>query len=138
MFSLKSSNNLLNSSEKFDTMIGESSEVYGRLVLTGSTRIDGKVFGNIEAPPEKKVQLYVGQTGEVSGDISAYQITVEGKIEGNVMATERAIFRKTSVIRGDITYGDLLVAHGAKLMGLIMPLKTSARSLLEPSNFIAR
>ena len=76
MFSLKSSNNLLNSSEKFDTMIGESSEVYGRLVLTGSTRIDGKVFGNIEAPPEKKVQLYVGQTGEVSGDISAYQITV--------------------------------------------------------------
>jgi cytoskeletal protein CcmA (bactofilin family) len=138
MFSLKSSNNLLNSSEKFDTMIGESSEVYGRLVLTGSTRIDGKVFGNIEAPPEKKVQLYVGQTGEVSGDISAYQITVEGKIEGNVMATERAIFRKTAVIHGDITYGDLLVAHGAKLMGLIMPLKTSARSLLEPSNFIAR
>jgi len=138
MFSLKSSNNLLNSSEKFDTMIGESSEVYGRLVLTGSTRIDGKVFGNIEAPPEKKVQLYVGQTGEVIGDISAYQITVEGKIEGNVMATERAIFRKTAVIHGDITYGDLLVAHGAKLMGLIMPLKTSARSLLEPSNFIAR
>jgi cytoskeletal protein CcmA (bactofilin family) len=138
MFLLKSSNNLLNSSEKFDTMIGESSEVYGRLVLTGSTRIDGKVFGNIEAPPEKKVQLYVGQTGEVSGDISAYQITVEGKIEGNVMATERAIFRKTAVIHGDITYGDLLVAHGAKLMGLIMPLKTSARSLLEPSNFIAR
>jgi cytoskeletal protein CcmA (bactofilin family) len=138
MFSLKSSNNLLNSSEKFDTMIGESSEVYGRLVLTGSTRIDGKVFGNIEAPPEKKVQLYVGQTGEVSGDISAYQITVEGKIEGNVMPTERAIFRKTAVIHGDITYGDLLVAHGAKLMGLIMPLKTSARSLLEPSNFIAR
>ena len=138
MFSLKNSNNLLHSSEKFDTLIGESSEIHGRLVLTGSTRIDGKVFGNIEAPPEKKVQIFIGQTGEISGDISAYQVTVEGKVEGNVMATERAIFRKTAVIHGDITYGDLLVAHGAKLMGLIMPLKTSARSTVEPSAFIAR
>jgi cytoskeletal protein CcmA (bactofilin family) len=72
-------------------------------------------------PHPKKYKSLSGKAGEISGDISAYQVTVEGKVEGNVMATERAIFRKTAVIHGDITYGDLLVAHGAKLMGLIMP-----------------
>lgn len=138
MFSLKNKNNLLASSEKFDTLIGESSEIHGRLVLTGSTRIDGKIFGNIESPSEKKVQLFIGLKGEISGDISAYQVTVEGKIEGNVMATERAVFRKTAVIHGDITYGDLSVAHGAKIMGLIMPLKTSARNVIETTSFISR
>ncbi len=138
MFSLKNTSNIMAASEKFDTLIGESSEIHGRLVLTGSTRIDGKIFGNIESPPEKKVQLFVGLKGEIVGDISVYQITVEGKIEGNVLATERAVFRKSAVIHGDITYGDLSVAHGAKLMGLIMPLKTSARNVVEAPNFIAR
>jgi cytoskeletal protein CcmA (bactofilin family) len=138
MFSIKNTNNLRATSEKFDTLIGESSEIHGRLVLTGSTRIDGKVFGNIESPPEKKVQLFIGQSGEINGDISVYQVTVEGKVEGNVMASERAIFRKTAAIHGDITYGDLSVAHGAKLMGLIMPIKTSARGVLETPSFISR
>jgi cytoskeletal protein CcmA (bactofilin family) len=138
MFFLKNKNNHFANPEKFDTLIGESSEIHGRLVLTGSTRIDGKIFGNIESPPEKKVQLFIGLKGEISGDISAYQVTIEGKIEGNVMATERAVFRKTAVIHGDITYGDLSVAHGAKIMGLIMPLKTSARNVVETPNFISR
>ena len=48
MFRKMKQNKLLPTQEKFDTLIGATTEIYGRLVLLDSVRIDGKVVGNIE------------------------------------------------------------------------------------------
>jgi cytoskeletal protein CcmA (bactofilin family) len=111
---------LASSQERFETLIGRTTQIYGRLVLVDSVRIDGKVVGNIETAKEKKVTVAIGRSGEVFGDITAYRIMVAGKIEGNVYATERAEFHKDSEVRGDITYGTIGVEHGAKLLGLVI------------------
>ena len=39
---------LASSQERFETLIGRTTQIYGRLVLLDSVRIDGKVVGNIE------------------------------------------------------------------------------------------
>ena len=62
MFRKMKQNKLLPTQEKFDTLIGATTEIYGRLVLLDSVRIDGKVVGNIE-----KVTVAIGRSGEVSG-----------------------------------------------------------------------
>lgn len=80
MFNKMKQTKLLPTQEKFDTIIGATTEIYGRLVLVDSVRIDGKVIGNIETAKEKKVTVAIGRSGEVFGDITAYRIMVAGKI----------------------------------------------------------
>jgi cytoskeletal protein CcmA (bactofilin family) len=126
MFRKMKQNKLLPTQEKFDTLIGATTEIYGRLVLLDSVRIDGKVVGNIETAKDKKVTVAIGRSGEVSGDVTAHRVMVAGKIEGNIYATERAEFHKDSEVRGDITYGTIGVEHGAKLLGLVIQTQNNA------------
>ena len=134
MFRKMKQNKLLPTQEKFDTLIGATTEIYGRLVLLDSVRIDGKVVGNIETAKDKKVTVAIGRSGEVSGDVTAHRVMVAGKIEGNIYATERAEFHKDSEVRGDITYGTIGVEHGAKLLGLVIQTQMHKQS----SNWLKR
>lgn len=111
---------LLPTQERFDTFVGETTEIHGRLVLLDSVRIDGKVIGNIEASKNTKVTVAIGRTGEVLGDISAHRVIVAGKVDGNIYAIERAEFHKDADVRGDVTYGSIAVEPGAKLLGLVI------------------
>jgi len=87
---------LASSQERFETLIGRSTQIYGRLVLVDSVRIDGKVVGNIETSKENKVTVAIGPTGEVSGDVTAHRVMVAGKVEGNIYVSERVEFQPTS------------------------------------------
>lgn len=106
--------------ESFETIIGPATEVHGRLVAHESLRIDGTVVGNIEARQDKKVSIALGRTGLVQGDISAFRVLVAGRVEGNIYATERVELHDGAEVRGDITYGQLGIEHGAKLNGLMI------------------
>ena len=63
MFRKMKQSKLLPTQEKFDTLIGATTEIYGRLVLLDSVRIDGKVVGNIETAKEKKVTVAIAEGG---------------------------------------------------------------------------
>ena len=114
--------------ERFDTLVGRTTTVFGRLVLLDSVRIDGKVFGNIETAPDNKISVAIGPTGEVKGDITAHRILVAGKVEGNIYATERVEFHKDAVVNGDISYGSIAVEHGARLLGMVVQNKAASQS----------
>jgi cytoskeletal protein CcmA (bactofilin family) len=120
MFGKKSSSLLLPTNERFDTLIGKTSEIYGRMVVGESLRIDGKVVGNIECEENSKVTVAVGEDGEVIGDIFAYRVIIAGKVEGNIYAAERVEFHHTSQVRGDVTYGSIGIEHGARVIGLVI------------------
>ena len=60
--------------ESFQTMIGEATEIHGRLVASESLRIDGKVIGNVETSQDGVVSIAVGKNGIVQGDIYAYRV----------------------------------------------------------------
>lgn len=106
--------------ENFETIIGEATEVHGRIVTDKGLRVDGKVIGNIEAQPNKEVSVALGKTGFVLGDIYAYRVLVAGIVEGNIYATERVELHSGAEVRGDVTYGQLGIEHGAKLNGLMI------------------
>ena len=89
MFEKLKDKSLSPSQERFDTIIGRTTQIYGRLVLLDSVRIDGKVVGNIETTKDNKVTVAIGLTGEVSGDITAHRVMVAGREEGNLYAAER-------------------------------------------------
>ncbi len=106
--------------ESFETIVGPATEVHGRLVANESMRIDGRIIGNIEARQGKDVSIALGRTGFVQGDIYAFRVLIAGRVEGNVYATERVELHEGAEVRGDITYGQLGIEHGAKLNGLMI------------------
>ena len=114
--------------ERFDTLVGRTTTLFGRLVLLDSVRIDGKGVGNIETAPDNKISVAIGLTGEVNGDITAYRVLVAGKVNGNIYAAERVEFHKDAVVNGDISYGSIAVEHGARLLGMVVQNKASTQS----------
>jgi cytoskeletal protein CcmA (bactofilin family) len=128
MFEKLKNKSFVATQEKFDTLVGRTTTVFGRLVLLDSVRIDGKVMGNIETAPGNKICVAIGPTGEVKGDITAHRVLVAGKVEGNIYVAERVEFHKDSVVNGDISYGSIAIEHGARLLGMIVQNKAAVQS----------
>ena len=89
MFRKMKQNKLLPTQEKFDTLIGATTEIYGRLVLLDSVRIDGKVIGNRTkikivknkvAPPFTEVEFDIMYDEGISKMGSLIDLGIEHKI----------------------------------------------------------
>jgi cytoskeletal protein CcmA (bactofilin family) len=66
--------------ESFETIIGASTEVHGRILIDESVRIDGSVIGNVEARQGKSITVALGKTGTVRGDIHAHRVLIAGTV----------------------------------------------------------
>lgn len=117
--------------ESFETIIGSSTEVHGRILIDESVRIDGSVIGNIEARQGKSITVALGKTGSVRGDIHAHRVLIAGAVEGNVYASEKVELHNGSSVRGDVAYGQLAMEYGAVLNGALNAnASTNERPLL--------
>ncbi|QWD95990.1 polymer-forming cytoskeletal protein [Polynucleobacter sp. MG-6-Vaara-E2] len=105
------------SKETFGSIIGSDLEIFGRLLATKSLRIDGTVVGDIETKPGADVCIALGKTALVQGNISGVRVLVAGRVEGNVLATERVELHSGADVHGDIVYAQIGIEHGARLSG---------------------
>jgi cytoskeletal protein CcmA (bactofilin family) len=112
-------------SERFKTLIDASTTVEGRLDISESVRIDGKVIGSINVEPGTKGTVAVADGAVIRGDINAFRVLVAGQVQGNIQAIERVELLSSAQVYGDITYGSLGVAHGAKVAGMLVELAQS-------------
>ena len=107
------------SKETFGSIIGSDLEIIGSLLATKSLRIDGTVVGNIKTKAGADVCIALGKTGLVQGNISGVRVLVAGRVEGNVLATERVELHSGADVHGDIIYGQIGIEQGARLSGLL-------------------
>src|SRR5919202_5744063 len=79
--------------------IGKSVTVKGEVTGSEDLYIDGQVDGSIDLSGNR---LTIGPNGRVKANITARSVTVGGKLEGNVRASDRVDLRQTAVVLGDI------------------------------------
>jgi cytoskeletal protein CcmA (bactofilin family) len=96
--------------------IGKSISIKGDVTGDEDTVIEGRVEGHIEL---KNHHLTVGPNGDVKGEISAKQVTIVGRVQGNVNATERIEVSDSGRLDGDLNSPRLLVQEGAQLNGSV-------------------
>jgi len=94
--------------------IGKSISIKGDVVGDEDTVIEGRVEGRIEL---KNHHLTVGPNGDVAGEIGAKQVTIVGRVTGNITAAERVEICDSGRLDGDIVSPRLLVQEGAQLNG---------------------
>ncbi|MBU3602596.1 polymer-forming cytoskeletal protein [Polynucleobacter sp. AM-25C3] len=106
--------------ESFDTIIGPSTTIHGRVVADTGLRIDGEVIGDIEAQQNGGISVALGKTGRVQGDIHAFRVLIAGQVDGHIYATERVELHAGAKVTGDVTYGQLGIEEGASISGLMI------------------
>lgn len=105
--------------------IGKSIAIKGDVSGQEDLVIEGRVEGRISLDSH---HLTIGPNGEIHAEITAKQVTIIGRVVGNVTATERVEICDTGRLQGDLTAPRLLVHEGAVLNGTVgmKPLSATA------------
>jgi cytoskeletal protein CcmA (bactofilin family) len=96
--------------------IGKSVVVKGDLSGSEDLYVEGQIEGSISL---KNNSLTVGPHGQIKASVEAKGVIVQGKLEGNVQASDRVELRKSAVMTGDITTQRIAIEEGAYLKGKV-------------------
>ena len=94
-------------------VLPEGASFEGLLVLPGPARIDGRVRGEVLAASD----LWIGPSGRVEADLEVRAVTVEGQVEGDVIARERIDPRDGARVHGRVSAPRLTMAEGCVVDG---------------------
>lgn len=95
------------------TILGKGSAFDGKLTFEGTVRIDGEFSGEIRT----QGTLVVGETAKVSAQIDASTVVIEGRVDGDVRATELVELRSTATMIGTLHCPSLEIQRGAVFDG---------------------
>ncbi len=101
----------------YDTLISSKTEIVGDVKFTGGLHIDGVVKGNLIAEPGSSAVVRISDKGRVEGQINAPNIIVNGKVIGDVHATEYIELAKKAEVNGDVYYQMMEMVLGAQVNG---------------------
>jgi len=96
--------------------IGKSVQIRGELTGSEDLYLDGEIEGTIDL---RDHSLIIGPNGRIKASISARDLTVHGKVEGNVTATGRVELRKSCTLVGDVSTQRIVIEDGAFFKGAI-------------------
>lgn len=103
--------------EKFESIVGASLRIEGDLIITRSLRVDGTVTGNIQQAEGASATVAIAPGALVQGNVAVNDVIVSGTLKGNITAPGRVELIDTAKVEGDVTYGSIGVAVGARIMG---------------------
>jgi cytoskeletal protein CcmA (bactofilin family) len=97
------------------TLIGPHVTIDGTLTGSEPVLIEGTVRGKINLSGD----LRVGTQARVEAKVHAKNVTVEGKLTGDISADERVELVMTATVDGNIKAPKIVVAEGAKFRGAV-------------------
>src|SRR5713226_1586114 len=97
-------------------MIGRSLTIKGDVSGSESLYIDGRIEGSISIPESR---VTIGRNGIVAANITAREVVVMGKVNGNIQCSDRLDIRSEGSLTGDVTTQRISVEDGAVLKGSV-------------------
>jgi cytoskeletal protein CcmA (bactofilin family) len=94
--------------------IGRSLVIKGEVTGAESLFIDGRVEGTINFPDNR---VTIGRNGNVAANITAKEVVIMGKVQGNVECADRLDIRSEGLLSGDVITHRISVEEGAILKG---------------------
>lgn len=105
---------------KIATVIGFGTVIKGNVTFTGGLHVDGSIVGNVIAEPDSSAALTLSEKGVVEGDIRVPNVILNGKVVGDVYASERVELAQNAKITGTVYYKLLEMAMGAEVNGQLI------------------
>ena len=97
-------------------VIGASLDLQGELSGDEDLLIEGRVQGRIQLAQHA---VTIGAKGRVSAGVHARLISIEGEVDGNLVAEEMIVLKKSARVRGDLVAPRVVIEDGARFKGTI-------------------
>lgn len=103
-----------------ETLIGPSVTIHGDVDFDGGLHLQGRVLGNLRAPAGSDAALEIVAGAEVLGEVRAQQAAIDGRVRGDVHVTGRLALGPKAEIQGNVRYGSIEMAAGARITGKLL------------------
>lgn len=97
-------------------VIGSTVKIKGEVSGGENLVIEGSVEGSVELAGH---DLTIGQKGQVSANLAAKTVKVEGQLTGDINGSEKVILTKSGRMLGNIVAPRVTLEDGAKFKGSI-------------------
>lgn len=95
------------------TVIGADTSIKGEMTVENKADIYGKFEGTITA----KGHIHIADKSQCRATIDAATLLIDGAIEGNLSAGDKAQLSASAKVTGDLVASKLIVAEGAAFEG---------------------
>ncbi len=102
---------------KLATLIAHDVRIVGDLQFTDGLRLDGHVKGNVSGEPGSQTLFVLSDRGSIEGNVHGYDVMVNGKIVGDVIADHFVELQANAHVTGNIYYQQLRMDCGASVDG---------------------
>ncbi|PHQ25560.1 cell shape determination protein CcmA [Marinobacter guineae] len=101
----------------FDTLVSSRTTIEGDVHFSGGLHVDGRIRGKVVADEGTDAVLRVSEVGEVTGDINAPHVIINGTVNGDVYASAHLELAEKAAINGSVFYNLIEMAMGASVNG---------------------
>ncbi|WJF92119.1 polymer-forming cytoskeletal protein [Paraburkholderia bonniea] len=102
---------------KIATLIAHDVQLRGDLEFSDGLRMDGHVEGNVSGKPGSQTLLVLSDRGSITGNVHGYDVVVNGRIVGDVIADHFVELQANAHVTGNIFYQQLRMDCGASVDG---------------------
>ena len=95
------------------TIITEDVEIVGTVKASNGLHIDGKLSGDLACNSD----VVIGKSANIKGNLNINSISVNGQINGNIVAKDRIELKAATRLVGDIKAKRLTVEDGVSFVG---------------------
>ena len=103
-----------NTAPKTTALLGATIDIKAELTGKEDLIIEGKFKGNIDI---KNNDLTVESNADVDAEIQARNITIRGRVKGNIQASGKVYIEKEGHVVGDIAAARISIVEGAQFKG---------------------
>ena len=108
------------------TLIAAGTEVEGDIRFRGTVHVEGNIKGNVSSS-DGQLQLIEGSG--VDGNIRAAHVIINGRVTGDVYATEKLELSAQAMIEGNVFYDVMEMVAGAAINGKMERMHKSGELL---------
>ncbi len=105
---------------RITTVIGQGTTLHGDLHFSGGIHVDGTIKGNVVAEQDEGSTLILSQQGTIEGDVRVPNVILNGRVVGDVHASQRVELAANARISGTLYYRLLEMAMGAEVNGQLV------------------
>ncbi len=96
------------------TSLTSDTDIKGTIKFSGAIRIDGKFDGKVISD---NGELTVGKTGSVKANVEVKSAIIEGRVDGNIKASDKVELKQTAHLIGDLQAKILGIEKGVVFVG---------------------
>ncbi len=103
-----------------DTLIGSQVVLHGDLRFSGGLYVEGRIVGRVIAEDGQRATITLAEQGSIEGEVRAPVVIINGRLDGDVYASERVELAAKARVQGNVHYQVVEMLAGSVLTGRLI------------------